>query len=343
MTSIPYALIRSLLFRLEPERAHQIALSLLGYAPSRFFLNPVDSSKTVCAMGLKLSHPVGLAAGLDKNGEYIDGLAKLGFSFIELGTVTPRPQEGNPKPRLFRLPKAQALINRMGFNNKGVDVLISNILAADYQGVLGINIGKNAQTPIQNALDDYLECLRKVYPHASYVTINISSPNTPHLRDLHGREYFDYLMVQLRQAQQQLVDSYQLHVPLVIKLSPDESDESLKRMADTITNVGLDGIIVTNTTIAREAVIDLPHGHETGGLSGQPLLLRSTDVLRIIKAVIGNDVTLIGVGGIDSPDAANQKLQAGASLVQIYTGLIYQGPGLVKRLIDGIQHDPSVY
>lgn len=342
MTSIPYALIGSLLFRLEPERAHQLALSLLGYVPKRFFFNTVDSSKTVCALGLKLSHPVGLAAGLDKNGEYIDALAKLGFSFIELGTVTPRPQEGNPKPRLFRLPKAQALINRMGFNNKGVDVLISNIIAADYQGVLGINIGKNAQTPIQNALDDYLECLRKVYPHTSYVTINISSPNTPHLRDLQGREYFDYLMVQLKQAQQQLADSYQFHVPIVIKLSPDESDESLKRMADTITNVGLDGIIVTNTTTTREAVIDLPHGHETGGLSGQPLLLRSTDVLRIIKQVIGKDVTLIGVGGIDSPDAANQKLQAGASLVQIYTGLIYQGPGLVKRLVDGIQYDPSV-
>ncbi len=336
MTSIPYALMRSVLFRLEPERAHHLALSLLEYVPERCFSKSVASSKAVRALGLKFSHPVGLAAGLDKNGDYIDALAKLGFSFIELGTVTPKPQEGNPKPRMFRLPKAQALINRMGFNNRGVDALIANVMATRYQGILGINIGKNAETPIQNALDDYLECLRKVYLHASYVTINISSPNTPNLRDLHGREYFGYLMVQLREAQQQLADIHQCHVPIVIKLSPDEADESLKRMADTIVNVGIDGIMVTNTTIAREAVIDMPHGHEGGGLSGQPLFTRSTDVLRIIKPVVGKDVTLIGVGGIDSPETARQKLQAGAALVQVYTGLIYQGPGLVKQLVDFI-------
>lgn len=337
MTLTPYTLIRSLLFRLEPERAHHLALSLLNGVPNRCFSKSVPSSKAVRALGLKFSHPVGLAAGLDKNGEYIDTLAKLGFSFIELGTVTPRPQEGNPKPRLFRLPKAHALINRMGFNNKGVDALIANVLASRYQGIIGINIGKNADTPLENALDDYLECLRKVYLHASYVTINISSPNTPNLRDLHGREYFGYLMQQLHEAQQQLADIHQCHVPIVIKLSPDEPDEALRRMADTIVNVGIDGIIVTNTTIAREAVIGMHHGNEGGGLSGQPLFLRSTDVLRIIKPVVGNDVTLIGVGGIDSPETANQKLQAGASLVQVYTGLIYQGPGLVKRLVGGIQ------
>lgn len=338
MMPFRYPLIRSALFQFDPERAHRYALSLLNYVPEACFPKTIDSRKEVRTLGLKFQHPVGLAAGLDKNGDYLDALSKLGFSFIELGTVTPRPQKGNPKPRLFRLPQAQALINRMGFNNKGVDALVANIMAARYDGILGINIGKNAETSLDHALDDYLECLRKVYQHAAYITINISSPNTPQLRDLQGREYFGYLMTQLREVQQQLADHYQRHVPLVIKLSPDEPDESLKRMAETIVNVGIDGIMATNTTIAREAVIGMPHGLEEGGLSGLPLLTRSTDVLRIIKPIVGNHVTLIGVGGIDTPEAANQKLQAGATLVQLYTGLIYQGPGLIKRLVDGIHY-----
>lgn len=337
MMSSLYPVIRSTLFRLDPERAHQYALSLLSYVPVRCCPDITDSRHVVHALGHKFKHPVGLAAGLDKNGDYLDALSKLGFSFIELGTVTPRPQQGNPKPRLFRLPEAHALINRMGFNNKGVDALVANVIAARYKGILGINIGKNAETSLDSALDDYLECLRKVYPHATYITINISSPNTPKLRDLQGREYFGYLMTQLREAQQQLADRHQRHVPIVIKLSPDEPDESLMRMADTIVNVGMDGIIATNTTTARESVIGMPHGLEEGGLSGLPLLTRSTDVLRIIKPIVGNDVTLIGVGGIETPEAVNQKLEAGAALVQVYTGLIYQGPGLMKRLVDGIR------
>lgn len=336
MIVIPYHVIRSLLFRLEPERSHQVALSLLKHLPERYIPKVKYPHHAVHAMGLKFSHPVGLAAGLDKNGEYLDAFSKLGFSFIEVGTVTPRPQSGNPKPRLFRLPSAHALINRMGFNNKGVDALVTHLVNAHYEGILGINIGKNADTSLDRALDDYQECLRKVYQYASYITINISSPNTPNLRDLQGHDYLKFLAAQLRHMQHQLADKHQRYVPLVIKLSPDESDESLKRIADTIVNVGIEGIIATNTTISREDVIGLPHAHESGGLSGAPLFLRATDTLKIIKAVVGDAVTLIGVGGIDSPDSAKEKLAAGADLLQLYTGLIYEGPELVKRIVDGL-------
>ncbi|HBI21599.1 MAG TPA: quinone-dependent dihydroorotate dehydrogenase, partial [Legionella sp.] len=277
--------------------------------------------------------PIGLAAGVDKNGEHLDALAKLGFSFIEVGTVTPRPQLGNTRPRLFRLPGASAIINRMGFNNHGVDALLANISRAQFQGILGINIGKNKDTPIHQSVDDYVYCLRKVYARASYVTINISSPNTPDLRQLQQGQYFHDLIHQLREEQLHLSDMHQRYVPLVVKISPDEDDETLKTMAEVMLSCGLDGMIATNTTCDHRAVQGLQHGQEQGGLSGKPLLVRSTHCLRVLKSVVGDAVTLIGVGGMDSPEAAREKLAAGASLLQIYTGLIYEGPGLVKRLV----------
>ncbi|MCX7117480.1 MAG: quinone-dependent dihydroorotate dehydrogenase [Legionellales bacterium] len=329
-----YSLIRPLLFCLAPEVAHDLTLKWLHYLPTSFFSKPMMNPVT--AMGIEFPHPVGLAGGLDKNGEYIDGLAKLGFSFIEVGTVTPKPQLGNAKPRLFRLPKAQALLNRMGFNNKGVDVLLLNLKKMQYQGILGINIGKNLTTPLQQAVDDYVYCLRRVYPYASYVAINISSPNTPHLRDLQQGDYFFQLINVLREEQLQLADQHARYVPLVVKVSPDETDETLKTMADVMVSLGVDGVIATNTTREREGVSGLSYADEAGGLSGHPLAYASTHCLRVLKQVVGDELTLIGVGGIDHPEVANEKLQAGASLVQLYTGLIYQGPGLVKIVADGI-------
>ena len=325
-----HQLIRPLLFCLHPEAAHHIVLSALHYLPGFCFAKPEQS--LVHAMGLEFPHSVGLAAGFDKNGAHLDALAKLGFSFIEVGTVTPRPQSGNPKPRLFRIPEARAVINRMGFNNDGVDVLVANVQKARYRGILGINIGKNKETSLDQAADDYLHCLRKVYVHSSYVAINISSPNTPDLRQLQLGDYFKHLINELREEQLQLSELHQRYVPLVVKISPDETDETLKQMADVIVSLGIDGIIATNTTRARSAVHTLPYGNELGGLSGKPLARQSTHCLRVLKQIVGDDVTLIGVGGIDSPEVANEKLQAGASLLQVYTGLIYQGPGLVKKL-----------
>lgn len=329
-----YSLIRPVLFSLDPEVAHELTLSALHYMPSCLFSHP--TGKGVHAMGLAFPHAVGLAAGLDKNGEHLDALAKLGFSHIELGTVTPQPQVGNPKPRLFRLPQANAIINRMGFNNHGVDALLANINKAQYQGILGVNVGKNKDTPLNLAVDDYVYCLRKVYTRASYVTLNISSPNTPDLRQLQRGDYFSDLLSQLREEQLALADEHQRYVPLVVKLSPDEDDETLKKMADVIVSYGVDGVIATNTTCARESVQKLTHANELGGLSGQPLVERSTQCLRVLKQVVGDAVTLIGVGGIASPDVAREKLTAGASLLQVYTGLIYEGPGLVKKLVEGI-------
>jgi dihydroorotate dehydrogenase len=329
-----YRIIRPFLFCLDPETAHHVTLSALRYLPSGSFAKP--QGRVVDAMGLKFAHPIGLAAGLDKNGDYLDALAKLGFSFIELGTVTPRPQIGNPKPRLFRLPAANALINRMGFNNHGVDALVENVKKARYQGILGINIGKNKDTSLDGAVDDYLYCLRKVYLYASYITVNISSPNTPDLRQLQQGAYFHTLMKELREEQLSLSDLHQRYVPLVVKVSPDETDDTLKQIADVIVSQGIDGIIATNTTCARDAVSTLPHGNEQGGLSGRPLTAASTHCLTVLKQVVGDDVTLIGVGGIDSSIVAKEKLEAGASLLQVYTGLIYQGPGLVRALCDGL-------
>lgn len=319
---------------MDAERAHSLSLSALHYVPQSCFKKA--KGKPVQAMGLHFPHVVGLAAGLDKNGEHLDALAKLGFSFIELGTVTPKPQVGNPRPRLFRVPEAQAIINRMGFNNLGVDTLVEYVKKARYQGILGINIGKNKDTSLNRAAEDYLYCFNKIYEHASYVTINISSPNTPDLRQLQQGAYFSDLLSQLQNAQNKLADKFQKVVPLVVKVSPDEDTETLKHMTDVILHHGISGIIATNTTCSREGVKGMPFAEEAGGLSGRPVRELSLQCLSLLKHYVGNSVTLIGVGGIDDSHSAQEKLDAGASLVQVYSGLIYKGPGLVHEILTGL-------
>ena len=284
-------------------------------------------------MGLTFPNPVGLAAGLDKDGAYIDGLAALGFGFIEIGTVTPRAQPGNPKPRMFRVPEAQALINRMGFNNGGVDAFVRNVQASRFyqeqRGILGLNIGKNADTPIERATDDYLYCLDKVYPYAAYVTVNISSPNTKNLRQLQQASEIDALLSALKMAQSQLADKHGRYVPLVLKIAPDLDDEQIDTIASALLRNQIDGVIATNTTITRDAVQGLTHANETGGLSGAPVRDLSTRVIRALHQVLQGEIPIIGVGGILSGSDASEKMAAGASLVQLYTGLIYRGPALV--------------
>ncbi|HVT62364.1 MAG TPA: quinone-dependent dihydroorotate dehydrogenase [Legionellaceae bacterium] len=325
-----YTFIKPGLFLIEAERAHAWAMGALRLLPRSVFVPPKKRSYTV--MGMTFPHRVGLAAGLDKSGYYIDALAKLGFAFIEIGTITPKPQLGNPKPRLFRLPQAHALINRMGFNNSGIDVAVQNIQKSAYTGILGVNIGKGKETPLHRALEDYLYCLHRVFPYASYVTINISSPNTPDLRQLQKVEYFEHLVSSLRQEQLRLSDHYRRYVPLVLKISPDESNERLQSMAEVIKKNHIDGIIATNTTCERPSLKQMQYAEEIGGLSGKPLLTRSTQCLDLMKQIVGNEVTCIGVGGIDSKEAAIEKYAAGADLIQVYTGLIYQGPGLIAQL-----------
>jgi dihydroorotate dehydrogenase len=293
-----------------------------------------DSPRKV--MGLTFPNPVGLAAGLDKDGACIDGLGALGFGFIEVGTVTPRAQPGNPRPRIFRLPDADALINRMGFNNRGVDQFVANVQAARYQGVLGLNIGKNADTPIERAADDYLYCLERVYPFASYVTINISSPNTKNLRQLQGADELDSLLGALKDKQQRLSDLHGKLVPLALKIAPDLDDEQIKAIAGTLLRRRIDGVIATNTTLSRTAVTGMPHGDEAGGLSGKPVFEASNNVIRKLRAEVGTEVPIIGVGGIFSGEDARAKLAAGASLVQLYTGLIYRGPALVTECVEAL-------
>ncbi len=325
-------IIRPLLFSLDPETAHHVTLDALqaahrlGLAPL-FAKHPADNPRTV--MGLTFPNPVGLAAGMDKNGAYIDALAGLGFGFIEVGTVTPRPQPGNPKPRLFRLPRANAIINRMGFNNDGVNALIANVQRADYRGILGINIGKNADTPIENAADDYLICLRKAYAHASYITVNISSPNTKNLRQLQDEDALNNLLTQLKAEQQKLADTHGKYVPIALKIAPDMEGEQIAQIARLLMQHRIDGVIATNTTLSREGVKNLPHGTETGGLSGAPVREKSTAVIRALHQHLQGALPIIGVGGILSGADAAEKINAGAVLVQIYSGLIYRGPALV--------------
>jgi len=331
-----YPFARNLLFRGDPENAHHLTLSLL-HAAGRLRLAGLlaprlpDSPRTV--MGLTFRNPVGLAAGLDKNGACIDGLAALGFGFIEVGTVTPRAQPGNPRPRLFRLPQAHAIINRMGFNNEGVEQFVKNVQAARYQGVLGLNIGKNATTPIEHAVDDYLYCLDHVYPFAGYVAINISSPNTKNLRQLQGASALDALLAALKDRQQQLADQYGRQVPLALKIAPDLDDEQIRTIADTVLRHRIEGVIATNTTLSRDAVQGLPHAEEAGGLSGRPVFDASTEVIRKLHAELGDAVPIIGVGGIFSGDDARAKIAAGASLVQLYTGFVYRGPALIGECV----------
>ncbi|MCK5717578.1 MAG: quinone-dependent dihydroorotate dehydrogenase, partial [Thiomargarita sp.] len=283
-------------------------------------------------MGLNFPNAVGLAAGMDKNAEYIDSLAALGFGFIEVGTVTPRPQSGNPEPRLFRLPQAQGIINRMGFNNQGVDQLIQNVKKSHFKGILGINIGKNFDTPLEKAVDDYLIGLQKVYQYADYVTVNISSPNTPGLRDLQQDTALEQLLKSLTQAQKKLAQQHDKYVPLLIKIAPDLTDIEVTALADTVLKYAIDGIIATNTTLSRAGVENLEHAHEQGGLSGAPLSKRATEIVAQLSDSLQGKIPIIAAGGIMSAADAQDKIKAGASLVQIYTGLIYQGPHLVKKI-----------
>ncbi|PXW96488.1 dihydroorotate oxidase A [Sphaerotilus hippei] len=336
MSSVPYALARPFLFGMDPEAAHELTLDSIA----RFQNTPlqclwararVDDPVTVA--GLRFPNRIGLAAGLDKNGRCIDGLGAMGFGFIEVGTVTPLGQLGNPKPRMFRLPAAQALINRLGFNNEGLDSFLANVKRATRfrrsGGLLGLNIGKNAATPIEQAERDYLICLDGVYPHADYVTINISSPNTKNLRALQSDAALDALLGALQARRQTLAGQHGRQVPMFVKIAPDLDEAQVKVIAATLRHNGIDGVIATNTTIERSAVQGLAHAQETGGLSGRPVFEASNRVIRQLRAELGAAYPIIGVGGVDSGTAARTKLEAGADLVQVYTGLIYQGPGLV--------------
>lgn len=339
-----YSLLRPLLFRFPPETAHQVTLQTLNTLHrlklTKLFFGKMPSlPRTV--MGLTFPNPIGLAAGMDKNGEYIESLAALGFGFIEIGTVTPRPQLGNSQPRLFRLPKAQAVINRMGFNNQGVDKVLDNVQKAHFSGILGINIGKNFDTPLENAVDDYLKGLHKVYAYADYVTVNISSPNTPGLRQLQQKEELELILSSLKFAQQQLANQHDKYVPLVIKIAPDLSMAELTMIADKLLAYNIDGVIATNTTLSRVGVENLPHANETGGLSGTPLSVRATEVVQQLNTALQGKIPIIATGGVMNATEAQEKIKAGASLVQIYTGLIYRGPTLVKKIGDSFFLDSN--
>lgn len=332
-----YSLARPFLFRLDAETAHEFALTssdLLARLGGPGLPGKALAGRPVRAMGLDFPNPVGLAAGLDKNGTHIDGLAKFGFGFIEVGTVTPRPQPGNPRPRLFRVTEAQAIVNRMGFNNDGVDKLVENVRRSRYDGILGINIGKNFDTPVERAADDYVACLEKVYGLASYVTINISSPNTKNLRQLQQSNELSALLERITVARESLAHSMKKRVPLVVKIAPDVDDEGLDSIANALKRYGIDGVIATNTTLARDTVHGLANAAETGGLSGAPLTHRSTEVVRKLTTLLGDDIPVVGVGGIMCGADAADKLRAGAALVQLYSGLIYRGPKLVIEAIE---------
>ncbi|EIC29230.1 quinone-dependent dihydroorotate dehydrogenase [Methylomicrobium album] len=334
-----YPLLRPLLFKLSPETAHRVTLNLLDAAYASGIsraLYPEIEAAPVEVMGLNFKNRVGLAAGLDKDGDHIDALASLGFGFIEIGTVTPRPQPGNPKPRLFRLPEHRAIINRMGFNNLGVDHLIERVRQADYKGILGINIGKNFDTPIEQAAEDYLAGFRKVYPWAGYVTINISSPNTKNLRQLQQTDELKNLLSALKEEQFVLAEKHLRYVPVVVKIAPDLNDEEIEQISRLLIAFAIDGVIATNTTLDRTAIGGHPLAAEAGGLSGAPIKDKSTAVVRRLAEALNGRCPIIAAGGILSGDDAREKIAAGASLVQIYSGLIYQGPQLiadcVKRL-----------
>lgn len=331
---MPYRLLRPLLFRLDAERAHTLTLDLLD-AAARLGLPPRPNlpERRLHVMGIDFPNPVGLAAGLDKNAAHIDALGRLGFGFIEVGTITPRPQPGNPQPRMFRIPRANALINRLGFNNLGVDRLVHNVRNSAYEGVLGINIGKNFDTPIERAADDYVACMRKVYALASYLTVNISSPNTKNLRTLQESSELDGLLGALKSEQSRLADRHGRYTPIALKIAPDLSPEQLDAIAALLLAHDVDAVIATNTTLSRDGVEGLPHGEEAGGLSGAPLTARAQAVTRRLAAALGGRIPIIGVGGIMSARDARERLDAGASLIQLYSGLVYAGPGLICECV----------
>lgn len=334
-----YSLLRKLLFCLPTEYSHHLSLTAISVAErlglSRF-IAPRIVDKPVSVMGLTFPNPVGLAAGLDKNADHIRGLAALGFGFVEVGTITPLPQPGNEQPRLFRLPQAEAIINRMGFNNKGVDYLIEQVVNSGYKGILGINIGKNKLTSADKAVDDYVICMRKVYAHASYIAVNLSSPNTPGLRDLQFGAPLESLLAELKKQQQALTAEHGRYVPLAVKIAPDMAVDDIGQVASALLKYNIDAVIATNTTISREAVSHLPHATEAGGLSGAPLTERSTQVIATLAQALQGKLPIIGVGGIMSGQDAADKIAAGASLVQIYSGFIYRGPKLIKQCVESI-------
>ncbi len=330
-----YTLAKPLLFQLDAEVAHDLTLKSLKFVQMAGLLHLYPSpiiceSRTV--MGITFPNAVGLAAGLDKNGVVIDAMASLGFGFIEIGTITPRPQPGNPKPRLFRVKQAQGIINRFGFNNLGVDYLIANVKAAQYKGVLGINIGKNFDTPMENAVDDYLICMQKVYAHATYITVNISSPNTKNLRALQEKAALSQLLQKLKAEQTKLADQHGRYVPITLKIAPDLALEQVNEIADLLLEHRIDGVIATNTTLSREPVEGMEHAKESGGLSGAPVREKSTLVISQLSKRLQGALPIIGVGGILTGADAVEKIAAGASLVQVYSGLIYKGPQLVRDI-----------
>jgi len=338
MSLIPYALTRPFLFGLDPEHAHELtlgAIARLQNTPAQCLWSQARISDPLELAGLKFPNRIGLAAGLDKNGRCIDGLGAMGFGFIEVGTVTPKGQPGNDKPRMFRLPEAQALINRLGFNNEGLASFLANVQRAHSfraaGGLVGLNIGKNAATPIENAVDDYLLGLDGVFPHADYITVNISSPNTKNLRALQSDEALDALLSQLQERKLKLEAQSRRKVPMFVKIAPDLDESQVAVIAQTLQANSIDGVIATNTTISRDAVKGMAHAEEMGGLSGQPVFEASNRVIRLLRSALGGSYPIIGVGGVMSGDDARAKLQAGADLVQIYTGLIYKGPALVSE------------
>ncbi|MCX3590414.1 quinone-dependent dihydroorotate dehydrogenase [Escherichia coli] len=334
-----YPFVRKALFQLDPERAHEFTFQQLRRitgTPFEALVRQKVPAKPVNCMGLTFKNPLGLAAGLDKDGECIDALGAMGFGSIEIGTVTPRPQPGNDKPRLFRLVDAEGLINRMGFNNLGVDNLIENVKKAHYDGVLGINIGKNKDTPVEQGKDDYLICMDKIYPYAGYIAINISSPNTPGLRTLQYGEALDDLLIAIKNKQNDLQKIHQKYVPIAVKIAPDLSEEELIQVADSLVRHNIDGVIATNTTLDCSLVQGMKNCDQTGGLSGRPLQLKSTEIIRRLSQELNGRLPIIGVGGIDSVIAAREKIAAGATLVQIYSGFIFKGPPLIKEIVSNI-------
>lgn len=329
-------LIRPLLFKLDPEQAHHLTIDLMSmFGTLMPRLNPHTQATSL--MGLQLPNPIGLAAGLDKNGEAIDGFAALGFGFIEIGTVTPNPQEGNPKPRLFRSPEHQAIVNRMGFNNFGIDAVLANVQRSKYTGVLGINIGKNATTPMENAVDDYLICLEKAYAHASYIAVNISSPNTQNLRSLQGSDELTKLLSSLKDKQAHLRAAHGRYVPLAVKIAPDLDEAQIADIAHVVLQTEMDGVIATNTTIDKTALGESPLAQEAGGLSGVPVWEVSNRVLANLVRELDGKVQVIGSGGVMSGADAVEKMRLGATAVQLYSGLIYRGVGLVKECMQAVK------
>jgi dihydroorotate dehydrogenase len=337
MPLVPYPLARPFLFGLDPEHAHDLTLAALAAiqrTPLECAVSSPRIDDPVTIAGLRFPNRVGLAAGLDKNGRCIDAFGAMGFGSIEVGTVTPLAQPGNPKPRMFRLPEANAMINRLGFNNDGLAAFVRNVRQARFRaggGVLGLNIGKTAATPIERAADDYLACLAGVYPHADYVTVNISSPNTKGLRELQGDAMLDTLLATLRRRAVELAEEFGRKVPVFVKIAPDLDTSQIESVAATLQRHSIDGVIATNTTLARDAVATLPHGQESGGLSGAPLLAASNAVVVQLRAALGPAYPIIGVGGVASAADAVAKRAAGADIVQIYTGFIYRGPALVSE------------